>query len=320
MPLARIALYAPDSDIFLTFHPPTMLARLLRRTLLTLLLLDMALGYLLFQYAHWAGAIVVAVVLLLPPLSVLAVVTTGAVMSRTKGHAGAWWRALWGEYLATLRVFVLRQPWSLTPSVGLPATHGAAKIPVVLVHGYLCNGRIWDTLAQALRAQGHTVRTVDLEPLFTSIDHYAPIVEAAVATLCQQTGAPRVALVGHSMGGLALRAWLRVHGTQRAARILTLGTPHAGTHIAARSQTPNGQQMVWHSPWLAELAAAETDATRALLRIAITLQDNIVYPQQAQVLEGVPLTVFEGMGHLQMCLDAQVIRWVAEQLTDLPAR
>ncbi|MFZ3128409.1 MAG: alpha/beta fold hydrolase, partial [Rhodoferax sp.] len=255
-----------------------------------------------------------------PPGCTLAVVGCTAVLSRAGGSAGLWWRSLWGEYRATLRIFVLRQPWAARPTAGQPASGSAAKIPVLLVHGYLCNGRIWDDMAQTLRAQGHTVRTVDLEPVFTSIDGYAPLVEAAVATLCQQTGAPRVALVGHSMGGLAIRAWLRAHGTQRAARVLTLGTPHVGTRLAAHSQTPNGRQMVWHSAWLAELTAAESDAVRSLLRIAITPQDNIVYPQQAQSLEGIRPTVFEGIGHLQMCLDAGVIRWVGAQLADLPAR
>lgn len=297
-----------------------MLAQYLRRILFGLLLLDLVLAYLLLRHAHWPLGSTALVVLLLPPLNVLAVVALTAILSRAKGSAGPWWRSLWGEYLATLRIFVLRQPWPASPPLSPPATGGDSRIPVLLVHGYLCNGRIWDDMAQTLRAQGHTVRTVDLEPVFTSIDRYVPLVEAAVATLCQQTGAPQVALVGHSMGGLAIRAWLRVHGTQRAARVLTLGTPHAGTRLATHSQTPNGRQMVWHSAWLAELAAAESDAVRSLLRIAITPQDNIVYPQQAQSLEGIRPTVFEGIGHLQMCLDAGVIRWVGAQLANLPAR
>ena len=36
-----------------------------------------------------------------------------------------------------------------------------------------------------------------------------------------------------------------------------------------------------------------TGAARALLRIALTSQDNIVYPQREQVLPGVPVTVFD---------------------------
>jgi hypothetical protein len=33
-----------------------------------------------------------------------------------------------------------------------------------------------------------------------------------------------------------------------------------------------------------------------------------------QVLTGVPVTVFEGLGHLQLCFNRDVIAWVIEQL------
>jgi hypothetical protein len=78
--------------------------------------------------------------------------------------------------------------------------------------------------------------------------------------------------------------------------------------------TPNGLQMAWHSAWLQALATSETDATRQLFRIALTPQDNIVYPQREQTLHAVPTTVFEGLGHLQLCSDAKVRQWVCEQL------
>ncbi len=293
-----------------------MLAQLLRRMLLAQCLMGAGLGYLLSRYAHtpvWtAGALVV----LLPLwLTLMASIFT-AVKSRSRAEpASLWWRALRGEMAASIRVFMLRQPWAIRPPVFLPATANAStpRVPVLLVHGYVCNHRIWDDTIAALHARGHPVLAVDLEPVFTSIDQYAPIVQAAVAELCRQTGARQVALVGHSMGGLALRAWMRAHGTQQVAKVLTLGTPHAGTQLARGTRTPNGLQMVWRSPWLAQLAAQESGATRALMHIALTAQDNIVYPQRDQVLPGAETTVFEGMGHLQMCLEKPVIDWVVAQ-------
>ena len=76
---------------------------------------------------------------------------------------------------------------------------------------------------------------------------------------------------------------------------------------------------MWHSDWLDTLSANETDATRALMRIALTPQDNIVYPQRAQVLPGVPVTVFEGIGHMQLCLEPQPVAWVCDQLASTAA-
>jgi hypothetical protein len=101
------------------------------------------------------------------------------------------------------------------------------------------------------------------------------------------------------------------------ACVLTLGTPHAGTQIAPGTRSANGRQMAWQSSWLAELAASESAESRALMRIALTPQDNIVYPQRAQVLPEVPTSVFEGIGHLQICRDSGVIDWVIEQLAGL---
>jgi pimeloyl-ACP methyl ester carboxylesterase len=155
---------------------------------------------------------------------------------------------------------------------------------------------------------------VNLEPVFGSIDDYPAIIEAAVHTACTQAHCSRVVLVGHSMGGIAIRAWMRSYGSTRVAGVVTLGSPHQGTRMARRAWSPNAQQMAWRSGWLKALAASESDAVRALFRIAITAQDNIVFPQRVQVLPGIQATVFEGIGHLQMCLARPVIDWVAAQV------
>jgi pimeloyl-ACP methyl ester carboxylesterase len=169
-------------------------------------------------------------------------------------------------------------------------------------------------MAEQLRQAGHPVLAVDLEPLFTSIDRYAPIIEETVNELCRQAGTEQLALVGHSMGGLAIRAWARACGTQRVARIITLGTPHQGTQIDPHPKTPNGQQMAWKSDWLKALQVSERPATLRLMRLAITPQDSIVYPQQEQILDGVPVKIFEGLGHLELSQNSKVSEWVLSEL------
>ncbi|MDE2416703.1 MAG: alpha/beta fold hydrolase [Burkholderiales bacterium] len=295
-----------------------MLARLLRNMILMQVLLGACLGYWLGRDSTWPALTALITAVVLPFFSMLLVDTYSALRSRGAEPMGKWWRALFGEYRAGFIVFLFRQPWSRQPPVVLPPITGTARVPVVLIHGYMCNQRIWDDISSALRQRGHTVVAVNLEPLFTSIDRYAPIVEAAVDELCRTTGAHQVALVGHSMGGLAIRAWIRLHGTGRVARAMTLGTPHQGTKIASHVHSTNGKQMVWKSRWLAALEASETDAIRALFRIALTPQDNIVFPQREQVMPGVVPQVFEGLGHVQLCLAPEVIQWVAQQLELLP--
>jgi hypothetical protein len=237
-----------------------------------------------------------------------------ASVSRAQEPAVQWCRALAGECLAGIQIFLLRQPWAFAvPAMALP-TAPPNRIPVLLLHGYVCNYRIWDALIPHLRAQGHTLLAINLEPVFAPIDDYTDLIEKAVQSLRLHTGQDQVALVGHSMGGLAIRAWMRLYGTASVARAITLGTPHVGTQISALVTTPNAVQMAWHSAWLKELAASETDATRRLFRIALSPQDNIVFPQRAQTLNGVKPVVFEGLGHLQLCTSAKVRAWVCQEL------
>ena len=301
-----------------------MLARYLRYIYLTQFLTGALLGTwgAMAMAPHW-GAGALALVLLGGFGWILfwqvVIIGWSMITSRADGPLWPWLQAAWGELQAAVRVFGLRMPWvKQNPGILLPtgtAAAGPTALPVLLVHGFVCNHRVWDKVVPALRQSGHPVLAVDLEPLFTSIDDYAALLERAVQDLRSQTGAPQVVLVGHSMGGLAIRAWLRAYGAAQAARIITLGTPHQGTRAPQWVSTPNGQQMAWRSAWLADLSASETPAKRQLMKLALTAHDNIVHPQRAQMLESANVTEFSGIGHLQMCLDDRVIRWLLQHTT-----
>lgn len=295
-----------------------MLARMLRFTIALQVALGMALAWWLLKDRATSVPLLTGMAcagLALPLLSSLLTVSYSFLQSRAEDEPAAlWWRALAGECRASIRIFLLRQPWAFAPPALQKSGDPRQRLPVLLVHGFVCNSRIWEDLVPALRAQGHTVLAINLEPVFCPIDDYAPLLEQAVQTLRRKSGRNQVALLGHSMGGLAIRAWMRRYGTAHAARAITLGTPHAGTRIKALAAPLNALQMAWHSDWLQTLAASESEATRSLFRIALTAQDNIVYPQRAQTLAGVTPTVFEGLGHLQLCSAVKVRDWVCAEL------
>ena len=287
-----------------------MLAQMLRFTIVLQLLVGAALGFWLIG----APAAMVLAGLALPLASVCLAVLCSFCISRASEPTALWWQAFFGELPIAIRVFLLRQPWAFAPPAIESPTAGPARLPVLLLHGFVCNTRLWDDLLPALRAQGHPVLAIHLEPVFASIDDYAPLLEQAVQALRARTGQDRVALLGHSMGGLAIRAWMRRYGTAQAAIAITLGTPHAGTRLRSPRRLRNGVQMAWQSAWLQQLAATETQATRNLFRIALSPQDNIVFPQRAQTLAGVTPVVFEGLGHVQLCSAAKVRAWVCSEL------
>ena len=155
-------------------------------------------------------------------------------------------RAWWRELGVALVVFCWRQPFrSQSMPDWLPSTPTGQR-GVVLVHGFVCNRGLWLPWLQQLRAAGHACVAVNLEPVFGSIDDYPPLVEDAVRRVTEATGMAPL-LIGHSMGGLAIRAWLRAYQSDaRMHHAITLGTPFTGHPKATNAwrfyQWVSGQQ------------------------------------------------------------------------------
>ena len=112
---------------------------------------------------------------------------------------GAWL----GETVTAPQVFCWRQPFranaiadQLSPPAAVQGRRG-----VVFVHGFFCNRGLWTPWMARLQGRGHAFMALSLEPLFGSIDDYAPRIEAAVQQITLATGLPPL-LVCHSMGGL----------------------------------------------------------------------------------------------------------------------
>jgi triacylglycerol esterase/lipase EstA (alpha/beta hydrolase family) len=191
------------------------------------------------------------------------------------------------------------------------------RVPVLLLHGYGCNSGYWAHLEPLLDRDGISHASIDLEPVAGSIDDYAPLIEARVRELCAATGAARIAIVAHSMGGLAARAWMRAYGSARVARLITLGTPHHGTALARFGPGANAAQMRRDSAWLRALAAAETQDVRARIVSIYTHHDNIVAPQDSSVLPGARNIAFGGVGHVALGSNPSVLAEVLRILREL---
>lgn len=224
------------------------------------------------------------------------------------------WTLAWlREIPDSMRTFSFAQPLLARREFGA-CTPDAARMPVLLVHGYFCNRALWRPMARRLAACGHAVDAVDLEPPFASIDDYAPRIADAVDALRRRTGAPRVALVAHSMGGLASRAYLRAYGDDAVGCVVTLGTPHQGTLHARLGHGRNVRQMRRGSDWLRRLAADEPPERLRRFTVVLSWQDNIVAPQAAQTLPGARTVMVHGLGHISLAYDARVARIVVEAI------
>jgi triacylglycerol lipase len=299
-----------------------MLARLEQFTTLGSLLLAAVWGLWAWQAGHpgWAlaGALLVlglyALVLGFEFLVLVPRLNAGDAVP----HAGFGQRlgALCGEVLHAPLVFCWRQPFRSTLHADHLPANAMGKRGVVLVHGFVCNRGLWNRWLPRLRAQGVPVVAVNLEPVFGSIERYANIVDAAVAQVQVATGLAPV-VVGHSMGGLALRRWWAGLGDAAHARVhraITIGSPHHGTWLGRLAFSRNGQEMRQDSAWLQALQAAEPPGRYARFTCFYSHCDNIVLPASTAALPGADNRHLPGQAHM-MLVDApepwdELQRWL----------
>lgn len=223
-------------------------------------------------------------------------------------------RAWWGEAICAPSVFLWRQPFRSNAEPDDVSGGPCGQPGVVLVHGFVCNRGFWTPWMHALRAQRVRFVAVNLEPVFGSIDHYPKVIETAVARVEAATGMP-VLLVGHSMGGLAIRAWLaQFSADARVRRVITIGSPHQGTWLARYAHTTNGKQMRLRGAWLTKLAAQESPSRRARFTCFYGHCDNIVFPTISGTLPDAENLHVPGIAHVHMAFQKTVfdelLRWL----------
>lgn len=192
---------------------------------------------------------------------------------------------------------------------GVPAADRPG--PVLLVPGYGGNTGSLAPLAARLSAAGHQVTVValpgdgtgDLAAQASTVDSY---VTAALATP-QGRSTGSVDIVGYSAGGVVARLWVqRYDGVHRARRVVTLGSPHHGTSLAAAGTVlapgacPTAcQQLAPGSSLLAGLASP-VPVPPAWLAIW-TADDQTVTPPESANLDGATdLEIQSVCGELQV--------------------
>ena len=232
------------------------------------------------------------------------------------------WAVWWSEVRTAARVFGVWQPWDwrafpdLLPVAAIPAARpSGGHRGVLLVHGFMCNRGLWNPWLAELRRRQHPVVAVNLEPVLGPIDAYGHTIDEAVRRLTAATGEPPL-VVAHSMGGLAVRAWLQATpgAIDRVAHIVTIGTPHSGTWLARFGHGANAAQMRPGSAWLTALAGTEGAAVAAKFTCWHSDGDNIVFPFGTAVLPGAEARHVPGVGHVALAFNAELMADVLGRL------
>jgi len=221
------------------------------------------------------------------------------------------WRGLrWFacEFLALSALYVVLQPFErrFVRSPALEGKRGTAR-PVILLHGIYCNSASWWSMRRRLDSRRiGPVYTLDVESPLSSIGGYAQQLARFIEHVRAATGAERVVLAGHSMGGLVARACIALPGlAPQVEKLVTLGSPHHGSRHARLGIGANSRQLEAGSDWLCRLNA--NPASMAVPIVSIySRHDNFVAPQESAVLPGARLIPLDGVGHLSLLFDRVV--------------
>jgi triacylglycerol lipase len=209
-----------------------------------------------------------------------------------------------------------------------PAQHAE---PVVLVHGTFATTS-WQLIGPALARRGYCVFTFTYGDFgIGEIAHSAHELAAFVNRLLARTHAQRVAIVGHSEGGLMPRYYIRnLGGAAKVSDLIGLSPSNHGTENplilegAALGCTACAQQEAFGSPFLDRLNFDDETPPPVDYTVIQTIYDDVVVPYTSAFLDGPAARVTnvtvqapcrnDVAGHLGITTDPVALQWVEDAL------
>ncbi|MEP3431197.1 MAG: alpha/beta fold hydrolase [Roseibium sp.] len=102
---------------------------------------------------------------------------------------------------------------------------------IVLLHGLGRNANSMWLLASRLEDAGYYVERVDYSSLHQDPGEILEDISSQINSCCQSHGYP-VHFVGHSLGGLMVRAYLQNYNVGHLGNVVLIGTPNKGSEAA----------------------------------------------------------------------------------------
>lgn len=175
-----------------------------------------------------------------------------------------------------------------------PAQRGGAEAPpVVLVHGYLGHPDMFRPLIRKLYLSGRgRVVTVGYPSTRLGLEQ---IVARIDETVLAHADGGQVDIVGHSLGAVASRCWIKLFGGARyVRRFVSLGGPHAGTLLYRLTPPRLWPVLNPAGPWVRKLAESPEPVPTVVIRARY---DHQVLPPVCAALPGTSEVVLSGCGH-----------------------
>jgi triacylglycerol lipase len=187
--------------------------------------------------------------------------------------------------------------------------------PILFVHGYSSSASAWDTMRSRFIADGWESNRL-FAYTFSSSQSNATVAQA-IATRVNEikaaTGATKVDIITHSMGGLSSRYYLKnLGGTANVDDWVSLGGPNHGTSWAYFCFGTPCVEMRPGSTFLNNLNATDETPGAVNYRTWWSPCDEVINPDTSTVLSGATNTQTACLSHSSLRTNSTVYAQVRE--------
>ncbi|MER5197497.1 esterase/lipase family protein [Streptomyces sp. NPDC002755] len=233
-------------------------------------------------------------------------------------------RRLLGVLAAATLAFTL---FSAAPTAGATTAGPAASVasaaqplststPVVFVHGYTGSASNWTTAMSVFRLNGWSSSNLfayEYNSYGNNITN-AQGLATFVNTVKARTGASKVAIVNHSMGGLVSQYYLKVLGGNTSVSHLAsiAGANHGTTYAGACLIYTTCQQMYPGSSFISQITAGDETPGTTAYATWYSACDGVIIPYTSTRLTGATNNNVLCQTHIGYLTDTVVLGQIAD--------
>ena len=195
------------------------------------------------------------------------------------------------------------------------STFGPGSNPILFVHGYNGSASNWDMMVSKFAADGWPPNYLDQWSYDSHQSNATTAGQLAqeVDRLKAATGASKVDIVTHSMGGLSARYYTKnLQGDANVDGWVSIGGPNHGTTSANVCGDVSCTEMRAGSDFLNQLNSGDETPGASRYGTGWSPCDEIINPQDSTVLAGASNTQTACLGHLALLADNTVYTQVRD--------
>ena len=237
---------------------------------------------------------------------------------RRKIKAGAMLSAVFLESLAML-FHLLTRPLRLIFDRRQTEYKPDGGAPILLIHGFASSSHAFLLISRFLKRKGFkNIYTMTYRPVMADMPTLAQKVAGRIDEVLEQSGADKVVLIAHSMGGPLTRYAIKnLDMMEKVRQVITLGGAHMGTRTA--SLMPRGRntlELTYRSDFLKALAEGGLTPGNSIGYVSIySVFDQYIIPQDAADLgPGASNQRLQWHGHVRLLYSRKVNRMIERAL------